>query len=181
MAEQLGTNPCYLSELFKRYEGMAFSEFVLREKIDLAKNLLLYSNASFSEIDHICKMCLCSLQQSLNFHQIFQFLDLHNVSVTEGKGQLRMNPAANCRPADQSDDRDAIVSVGRKLYYGIVFAPGEAYLAGPVELSAPMPLRRELRPVLHKNQPGCLFKTHIQKNQSEISFVHLTIFMQKMC
>lgn len=50
VAEQLGTNPCYLSELFKRYEGMAFSEFVLREKIDLAKNLLLYSNASFSEI-----------------------------------------------------------------------------------------------------------------------------------
>lgn len=50
VAALVGTNPCYLSELFKRYEGISFSDFVFREKVDLAKNLLLYSSASYGEI-----------------------------------------------------------------------------------------------------------------------------------
>lgn len=50
VAEKLRTNPNYLSSLFKRYEGISFSDFVMREKIALAKNLLIYSQSSYGEI-----------------------------------------------------------------------------------------------------------------------------------
>ena len=50
VARLLGTNPNYLSSQFKRYEGISFSEFVIREKISLAKNMLIYSQDSYGEI-----------------------------------------------------------------------------------------------------------------------------------
>lgn len=50
VAEKLRTNPNYLSTLFKRYEGISFSDFVMREKIALAENLLIYSQSSYGEI-----------------------------------------------------------------------------------------------------------------------------------
>ena len=46
----LGTNPSYLSTLFKQYEGISFSDFVMREKINLAKSLLIYSQESYGQI-----------------------------------------------------------------------------------------------------------------------------------
>lgn len=49
-AKLLRTNPNYLSTLFKRYEGISFSDYVMGEKIALAKNLLIYSQASYGEI-----------------------------------------------------------------------------------------------------------------------------------
>lgn len=49
-AASLRTNPNYLSTLFKRYEGISFSDYVMREKIALAKNLLIYSPSSYGEI-----------------------------------------------------------------------------------------------------------------------------------
>lgn len=50
VARLLGTNPNYLSSQFKKQEGISFSEFVIREKISLAKNLLIYSQDSYGEI-----------------------------------------------------------------------------------------------------------------------------------
>lgn len=49
-AGKLNTNPNYLSTLFKRYEGISFSDYVMREKIALAKNLLIYSGSSYGQI-----------------------------------------------------------------------------------------------------------------------------------
>lgn len=49
-AVTLRTNPNYLSTLFKRYEGISFSDYVMREKIALAKTLLIYSPSSYGEI-----------------------------------------------------------------------------------------------------------------------------------
>lgn len=49
-ARQIGANANYLSALFKSYEGLSFSDFVLREKITLAKSLLVYSQFSCGEI-----------------------------------------------------------------------------------------------------------------------------------
>lgn len=49
-AVSLRTNPNYLSTLFKRHEGISFSDYVMREKIALAKNLLIYSPSSYGEI-----------------------------------------------------------------------------------------------------------------------------------
>lgn len=49
-AQALGIAPNYLSSLFKKYEGISFSDFVLREKITLAKELLIYSPLTYRDI-----------------------------------------------------------------------------------------------------------------------------------
>lgn len=50
IADLLQTNPNYLSDLFSKTEGISFSDFVMREKIEQAKSLLIYSPLSCSEI-----------------------------------------------------------------------------------------------------------------------------------
>lgn len=50
VADSLHVNPNYLSDLFKKYEGIPFSTFVTEEKLKLAKNLLVYSAYSYIEI-----------------------------------------------------------------------------------------------------------------------------------
>lgn len=50
IAEAIELNPDYLSSLFKKNEGISLSEYLSREKISLAKNLLIYSNYTYSEI-----------------------------------------------------------------------------------------------------------------------------------
>lgn len=50
LANILGINANYLSEVFKQHEGITLSQFILREKIDRAKNLLTYSKYSYIEI-----------------------------------------------------------------------------------------------------------------------------------
>lgn len=49
-ADALCVNPNYLSDLFKRQEGIPFSTFVTTEKLKLVKNLLIYSDYSYIEI-----------------------------------------------------------------------------------------------------------------------------------
>lgn len=50
LADILDLNANYLSELFKRYEGVSLSRYILCEKIERAKNLLTYSEYSYIEI-----------------------------------------------------------------------------------------------------------------------------------
>lgn len=50
VAESLHVNPNYLSDLFRKQEGIPFSTFVAKEKLKLVKNLLIYSDYSYSEI-----------------------------------------------------------------------------------------------------------------------------------
>jgi len=50
IAKELYINPNYLSELFKKEEGITISEYILREKIKLVKNMLIYSRYSYIEI-----------------------------------------------------------------------------------------------------------------------------------
>ncbi|HEX3021873.1 MAG TPA: helix-turn-helix domain-containing protein [Lachnospiraceae bacterium] len=50
IAEELQMNPNYLSEVFKQYEGISISNFIVREKVNLAKNMLIYSQYSYIEI-----------------------------------------------------------------------------------------------------------------------------------
>lgn len=50
VADSLHVNPNYLSDLFKKYEGIPFSAFVTEEKLKLVKNLLVYSSYSYIEI-----------------------------------------------------------------------------------------------------------------------------------
>ena len=50
IAAALHTSPTYLSDLFRTYEGQTISSFILQEKIKLAKNMLIYSPYTASEI-----------------------------------------------------------------------------------------------------------------------------------
>lgn len=50
LAAALDINANYLSELFRKYEGVSLSRYILREKIERAKNLLTYSDYSYIEI-----------------------------------------------------------------------------------------------------------------------------------
>ena len=50
IADALGLNAAYLSELFHECEKITLTEYIRREKINLAKNLLIYSRYSYSEI-----------------------------------------------------------------------------------------------------------------------------------
>ena len=46
----VGAHPNYLSSLFRKTEGISMYQYILDQKIRLAKNLLRYSNSTFSEI-----------------------------------------------------------------------------------------------------------------------------------
>ena len=48
IADALGLNAAYLSELFHECEKVTLTEYIRREKINLAKNLLIYSRYSYS-------------------------------------------------------------------------------------------------------------------------------------
>lgn len=50
VAENLHVRPNYLSDLFRKYEGVSFTDFVLLEKLVLTKNLLTYSKYSYNDI-----------------------------------------------------------------------------------------------------------------------------------
>lgn len=50
LADALDINANYLSGLFQKYEGISLSHYILREKIERAKNLLTYSEYSYIEI-----------------------------------------------------------------------------------------------------------------------------------
>lgn len=50
LATELGYNADYLSHLFKESEGIGLSQYIIREKITRARNLLTYSDYSYSEI-----------------------------------------------------------------------------------------------------------------------------------
>lgn len=50
IADALGLNAAYLSELFHECEKMTLTDYIRAEKIKLARNLLTYSRYSYSEI-----------------------------------------------------------------------------------------------------------------------------------
>lgn len=50
MAGELHMNPNYLSDLFKKWEGISITDYIRNEKIKLAKNLLIYSKYHYIEI-----------------------------------------------------------------------------------------------------------------------------------
>lgn len=50
IAAELRIHPSYLSTVFRKQEGISIYKYILRQKIDLTKNLLTYSDYSFLEI-----------------------------------------------------------------------------------------------------------------------------------
>ncbi|GAA0137744.1 hypothetical protein YSY43_45850 [Paenibacillus sp. YSY-4.3] len=67
IARELKTNANYLTELFSQSEGISIGDFIIQEKVNLARNLLIYSKYSYSEI--AANLAFCS--QS-HFGKIFK-------------------------------------------------------------------------------------------------------------
>ena len=57
IARHLYLNPNYLSNLFKREEGVLLTDYIMREKIQLAKNMLTYSQYSLNDISAYLGFC----------------------------------------------------------------------------------------------------------------------------
>lgn len=57
MAQHLHVSASYLSVLFRKYERISFSDFVMQEKISLVKNMLIYSPYSYIEIASYLGFC----------------------------------------------------------------------------------------------------------------------------
>ncbi|WP_040948395.1 response regulator transcription factor [Gorillibacterium massiliense] len=50
VAASVYLNPAYLSRLFRKETGESLSDYIMKEKIDLAKNMLAYSNEKVSSV-----------------------------------------------------------------------------------------------------------------------------------
>lgn len=50
IADNLGLSADYLSNIFKKYEAVTISQYIIHEKIKLVKNMLIYSHYSYSQI-----------------------------------------------------------------------------------------------------------------------------------
>lgn len=57
IAGHLFLNPNYLANLFKKEEGITLTEYIMKEKIELAKNMLIYSQYSFNSIAAYLGFC----------------------------------------------------------------------------------------------------------------------------
>jgi transcriptional regulator GlxA family with amidase domain len=54
VARSANLSSSYFSRAFKKTIGISYSEFVMKERLDLAKRLLLTSNASIAEVALLC-------------------------------------------------------------------------------------------------------------------------------
>lgn len=52
IAEEISISVNYLSTIFKKYEGISLSNYILKQKINRVKNMLIYSNYSFLDISN---------------------------------------------------------------------------------------------------------------------------------
>ena len=50
IAKELYTNSDYLSRVFSKTEGITIKDYILREKVELSKNMLIYHKYSFGQI-----------------------------------------------------------------------------------------------------------------------------------
>ena len=78
----LGVSASYLSRLFKKETGVSVSAYIRNRKIEMAKNLLRFSNDSMIEIAN-------RLSFSSQSHFIQQFREV--VGMTNGKNHTTGN------------------------------------------------------------------------------------------
>lgn len=57
LAEELNVTPEYLSTLFHREEGVTLNDYIMKNKIRLSENLLIYSNYTIEEISYYFGFC----------------------------------------------------------------------------------------------------------------------------
>lgn len=82
IASALHLNANYLNDLFRKQENQSILKFILREKIKLAQNMLVYSNYSYSEIANYLGF---SSQSHLGLH----FKNFIHMTMSEYRAQYQ--------------------------------------------------------------------------------------------
>lgn len=67
LAKELDISPSYLSQLFAREEGVKLSDYIARERVEAAKNQLVYTGDSFETI-----ACSYGFVSQSHFGQVFK-------------------------------------------------------------------------------------------------------------
>lgn len=95
MAEYLQIDPTYLSKLFSKEVGISFREFIINARVGVAKNMLAYSDFSFSEVS-----------LSLGFSSQSAFTDTfkRSTGVTPGKYRTLYGSSFTMKNSDRSSE-----------------------------------------------------------------------------
>ena len=95
MAEYLQIDPTYLSKLFSKEVGVSFREFIINARVGAAKNMLAYSDFSFSEVS-----------LSLGFSSQSAFTDTFKrlTGMTPGKYRAVFGNRFTAQSADNSSE-----------------------------------------------------------------------------
>ena len=95
MAEYLQIDPTYLSKLFSKELGISFREFILNARVGVDKNMLAYSDFSFSEVS-----------LSLGFSSQSAFTDTFKrlTGMTAGKDRALYGSSFTMKNSDRSSE-----------------------------------------------------------------------------
>lgn len=95
MAEYLQIDPTYLSKLFSKEVGISFREFIINARVSAAKNMLAYSDFSFSEVS-----------LSLGFSSQSAFTDTFKrlTGMTPGKYRALYGSSFTMKNSDRSSE-----------------------------------------------------------------------------
>ena len=85
LADELGVSASYLSRLFKKETGLSVSSYIRQQKIEMAKNLLRFSDSSIIEIAN-------QLAFSSQSHFIQQFREVTGITPKKYRDESRMKP-----------------------------------------------------------------------------------------
>lgn len=90
LAKRCDLTPQYLSALFKKETGMTITRYILKEKLETAKQMLTYSELSLSDISHCLAFCSHS-----NFTEHFR--RYYGITPKQYRDQARNLPPDNNR------------------------------------------------------------------------------------
>ena len=85
LADELGVSSSYLSRLFKKETGTSVSGYIRQQKINMAKNLLRFSDSSMIDIAN-------QLAFSSQSHFIQQFREVTGMTPKKYRDVSRLNP-----------------------------------------------------------------------------------------